>query len=548
MGWREASRLAEVAFLEVSVQAIYAFRQGTPVPPTESHLLVRRSRRRVAQSKAIIGALLCFLAFGSALLLRASDAQRALFVPPALPVGLFDAAVLTALVSLVVALLWWTGLQALPTLLTSGVLDVLAPLPLDAADLRRVAAIVYFRLFDVPIAVVLLSVPLAVGWALGLWAGLAILPATLSAVAFALALSLLTGRFFVRRIQGSRGGGGRTIVRWAYLVLWLVPAFGMLGFLTLAPAFFGLLEHLATATLSPASYLVMIAYPFSMAVLPVLAAGGRGAMDLGAFPLSWVATADALYGVLAGVAGIWLCGSVGNVGLLPASVPKGPPEPVGTLDLQRPALAVLTKDLRIASRTPGFAFLILLPLLDALALGLVSVLGTPSPPAARGLAFGAVSAAALLATFFGPAFFALEVLAHSYARTLPLSQRSVVLGKTLLVVGIYLAASLLVLGITLTRVPAGALFSAFVAAELPAVAAGALLELGILYRWGRLRGPPVTNLYAGTFNILLVSLPGLIVVGLPLLAYGVVGLGEMALLGLAELAACAPFALGRGRS
>lgn len=548
MGWAEARRLAEVAFTELSLQAIYAFRQGNPVPPSRGHALVGRSRRRVLQSKAMVGGLLVLLSIGSALALRTTSAEQELLFRVVLPAGLFEVAILTALLSLVVALLWWTGLQALPTLLTSGVLEVLRPLPIDARTLRRTAGIVYLRLFDLPAAVVLVVLPLAVGWALGLPAGLAIVPAALSAVVFALALALLTGRFFVRRIQGSRGGGGRTIARWGYLALWLVPAFGILGFITLAPSFFGLLADLTARPTSPAAYLLLLAYPFPMAVVPVLSAGGSGATDLASLPLLPVIAAVGLYSDLAVWAGVWLFGTVADVGLLPAAEPKGARSPSGSIAPQVPPLAVLTKDLRIASRTPGYAFLILLPMLDALALGLVSVTGPQSASAARGLAFGAVSAAALLATFFGPAFFALEVLAQSYARTLPLSQRSVVLGKATLVVAIYLAASALVLGITLARVHAAGLFAAFVGAELPAVAAAALLELGILFRWGRSRGQPVTNLYAGTFNIVLVSVPGLLVVAAPLAVYETGGLLVMTLLGLAELAACAPIALGRGRS
>src|SRR5208282_4173149 len=138
--------------------------------------------------------------------------------------GAFDAGVLTGLLSIDVALLWWTGLQMLPTFLSSGALPVLESLPIDETTLRRTAAIIYLRMFDVPAAVVLVATPLFVGLALGPLAGLAAVPGAVTAVAFALALSFVTGRFFVRKIQGSRGGGGRTVVRWAHLLLWLIPA------------------------------------------------------------------------------------------------------------------------------------------------------------------------------------------------------------------------------------------------------------------------------------------------------------------------------------
>lgn len=547
MGWGEARRLARVAFTELSLQAIYAFRQGNPVPPNEGAALVARSRRRVAQSKGMIAFLLVVLTAGAAGLLRLTPSQQSVFVGYTLPTGLFETSVLAGLLSLQVALLWWTGIQALPTLLSSAVLEVLEPLPVEPGTLRRTALLLYLRLFDVPVVAVLVSTPLAVAWALGAPAGLAVVPGVVSGVVFALALSLVTGRFFVRRVQGSGGGSGSTLVRWAYLVLWVVPAFGVLGFVTLAPLVFRELSHLAYQGGGPLGLLPVLLYPFPVAALPEIARSGGTVLGLGPEAVPLLLATSAAYTALSAGVVLWLYRAVGEVGRLPAELPR--PLGPGRLRVrpQRPWLAVLTKDLRIASRTPGYAFLILLPLLDALALGLVGVLAPAGGSTADALAFGAVSSAALLATFFGPAFFALEVLAHAYARTLPLPQRSIVVGKLALVVAIYLVASALVLGVTLARIDAPFTFVAFVLAALPGVAAAALLELGLLYRWSERRGQPVTNLYAGAFNIVLISVPGILVAATPLLLYEVAGIPGLALTGLGALAACAPFGLGRGR-
>jgi len=219
------------------------------------------------------------------------------------------------------------------------------------------------------------------------------------------------------------------------------------------------------------------------------------------------------------------------------------------------ARAVLVKDLRIASRTPGYAFLILLPILDAGALGLLTYATPAQNPAAASLALGAVTTAALLATFFGPAFFAIEVIAYSYGRTLPLSNRSVVFGKVALICLMYLTAAGLIIAFTLLRFFQPFTFVAFGLAELPAVLGAAFLELGLLFRWARRRGLAITNLYAGAWFAVLVSIPGLLMAGLPPLLFDlvqhsgtVVGLEVMALVALAELAIGAPVALGRGAS
>jgi len=221
------------------------------------------------------------------------------------------------------------------------------------------------------------------------------------------------------------------------------------------------------------------------------------------------------------------------------------------LTLRSPAMAVVVKDLRAASRTPGFAFLILLPLLNAVAIGVWTLLSSPTYDSVFNIASAAVATAALLATFFGPAFFAIEVMGFGYTRTLPLSERSLVLGKVTLVAMLYLAASAIVLGLALIRVFDPVTFAGFILAELPGVVAASLLELGILTRVARSRGMPITNLYSGGWWVAAVAIPGIIVAGFPLVAFELArsaSLGAavlfMGVIALAELAAVAAFTVG----
>ncbi len=363
-------------------------------------------------------------------------------------------------------------------------------------------------------------------------------------MAFALGLSLVTGRFFYRRVLGSRGGGGSTLLRWAYLVLWVAPAFALVGFVTVAPSFFAALEPLASGFPSTPGVLLLAAFPIPFSAFAAFLAPTGGHLALGPGTATIVVAAMAGYAGLAGGVLSWVYGSVGRLaGPVPAVVRPGP-APQYRLRPQRAPWAVMTKDLRLASRTPGFAFLVLLPVLDALALGLLTY-ARAAAQAATSLALGAVSAAALLATFFGPAFFAIEVIAYSYGRTLPLPDRAVVVGKATLVAAIYLVSGGLVLGLAGLRIPAPLVFAGFVAAELPAVLAATLLELGLLFRWARRRATPVPNLYSGAWNAFVVTLPGLAIAAFPLLLDQVRGLGTMALAAVAELVVIAPVVLGR---
>jgi predicted permease len=553
--WREARRISDVAFTEVCLQAIFAYRQGNSPLAAQPGRAARLARRRVVQSKLLVGAVLGLVALGGAAVLAQAPriAERAFFgVVVTVPV--LQAGVLTGILSLEVAFLWWTGLQVLPTFLASGALSVLEPLPIDDRTLGRAAGILYLRLFDVPALVVLIATPLCVGLALGPVAGLVVVPGVVCAVAFALGLALVTGRAFVRRVQGSRGGGGRSVVRWAYLVLWVLPAFALFGFSVAAPGFLALLGTTIAAGPSPARDVLLAAYPFTFAALPPIALGGPSSLALDGTGVAILFAAAAGYLLLAEWSVAWMMRSVRRIGLAPATTSV--PEPVAPRPLvpRGAARAILTKDLRIASRTPGYAFLVIFPILDAVAIGLFTFISGPGTNGALALALAAVTTAALLATFFGPAFFAIEVNAYAYGRTLPITDRSIILGKVALVAGIYAVAAGLVLGITLLRVYQPVVFLAFIAAVFPAVVAAAMLELGILFRRSRARGLPLTNLYAGAWYAIVVSIPGLIVAGLPLIVFHLLAaqpiataLTAMGAVALAELAIAAPFAVGIGR-
>ncbi len=546
MGWREAWRLAGVAFDELSFQAVYAVRQGNLLPGDSARALVPKARRRVTQSKLIVAGVLALLAVGAAAALARGDRAIAPLFPVPVPPTIVDAGILTGLLTLDAAFLWWTGLQVLPTLLSSGILATLEPLPIDPQTLRRAAAIVYLRLFDAPVVTVLVVTPIAVGLALGPWAAIAILPGVEAAVLFSLALSLLTGRYFVRRIQGARGGGGRSAVRWALLLLWLVPSFAILGFVTAGGNFLAALAAVAAGGPSLARDLLYGAYPVSFGLLAGALAHGTAGAGFDRVSETAVVVGAAAYASLAAYAGLWLFGEIRELGHLPVGPTTPAPIPTYRLRPQSPPWAIVRKDLRIASRTPGYAFLMLLPVLDALALGLITVADAPHAAQARSLALGAVTAAALLATFFGPAFFAIEVLAYSYARTLPLPDRSVVLGKATVVAGIYLVASVTVLILASLRVFEPLLFGAYIAAELPAVFAAAFVELGYLFRRARSRAFPVVNLYSGGWIAFLIAVPGLLVAGAPLVAYGFLGIGGMAVVAGVELVVFGAYALGEG--
>ena len=519
MSWRAAWRLSEAPYTEITFQAIYALRQGNLPPPSEIGVdLVDRARRRVWQSKLLVSLVLALVASGAYVVLQPAAET---LLGSGLPEPLYDGGALTGVLLLELTLLWWTGLQVLPTFLGASILPTLESLPIPERTLDRTAFLVLLRLFDAPALTCLILTPLAVGEAFhSPWAGIAILPGIAAVVLLALGLSLATGRFFVTRVQGSRGGRGRAGVRWAYMVLWAIPAFAMYGFVTFALQFFAGLKTVLVSGPPALLQVTLFSFPFPFALLPSVAAGGVGFANgvVPADPLS-VGLGIALYAVPLGLLAAWLPGAPRRLARSVASASAPFKDADARLDTVSPWYAVLRKDLRVASRTPGYAFLLLLPLMDAVAIGAWTYVVNAASASAFNLGVAAVTTAALLATFFGPAFFAIEVMGYSYARSLPLPARSLLFGKVSLISLLYLIAAALVLGITLFRVFDPAVFAAFVVAEFPAVVAAAVFELGILLRRAERKGLPIVNLYAGGWWAVAVAVPGLLIASAPIVVF-----------------------------
>jgi len=511
--WKEILAIARTVYTELCFQAIYALKLGNLPGEERSGNPAQKARRRVAQSKLMVS-LLMFLLIASALFTMAHGES---FIGLTLPVPLYDDIILSGTLLLGLSLLWMIGLQLVPTLSNSRVFPWLSTLPLSRRDLKRVSGILLVWLFDLPAAVLLVFLPVGVGllqhsWVAGLWT----LPATAMTLVFALALSFRTGRFFLERVSGSPSGGSSVLLRWTYLLFWTIPSLAVSLFVSFSVPLLRAIE-VWSRTHAQLFELLLLTFPFAPAGAPFgpfLSGSG--------IPAPWTALlglAGVIYGLLAVGSGLWLWRTTLDLGPDPPATRRGPRVASVRLKRTSPVRAILTKDLRIASRNPGYAFLILLPLLDALVIGLSTYVENPVQASVVKYALAAVTVAALLATFFGPAFFATEVLGYSLTRTLPLTRRQMLLGKSSLVLLIYGISCVLVMSLVATRLADPFPFAGFAASELPAVIAAALLQVGILLHQTSRTGLPVANLYSGAWWTTLVVVPGLLVAGLPLLLF-----------------------------
>lgn len=508
--------------------------------------------------------LLIVLLIGGSMISLTSIVER-LFTPPlgspgGIPLPLYDGTVVAGLLLLELSFLWMVGLQSLPTYLGSQMLPVLETLPISEKKLDRIALLILLRLFDAPALTALVLTPIALGIAFGSWlTGLLVIPGVVLVVVFAIGLSLRTGRFFVEHVQGSRGGIRESVLRWMYLLLWAVPAFGIYGFVSFGFQIMGGLAYLGRVAPGNLGNLLLV-FPFPLGMLPVFGLKGLAAFsNLPGGDALLLSVAAAGYSAIALGVAWWLRTAPRALSRLSPEVQLPDERREAQLRPVGPPAAILLKDLRTASRTPGYAFVVLLPLIDAVVIGLSSYIGAPHPRSAFDLAAAAVSTTAILATFFGPAFFATEVMGYSYTRTLPLTNRSMLFGKSSLIVLIYIVASAIVVSLTVLRLLDVWLFAAFVIAELPGLVAAAFLEIGLLFRRAQASGVPVSLMSSGAWWATTVVLPGIAIAGLPITVFAILwysGVSPlhsflwMGGLALAELVLFSFFALGlpgRGR-
>ncbi len=553
LGWRGAFRVSKVVYDEFSFQSIYALKQGNTSAPLQERRggdPTEKARRRVAQSKGMVAFLLFMVISVGAIGLRAQSALGLALTPVD-----YATSVIAGELLLIFSLLWMTGLQVAPTLLGSRVFPLLSTLPLSKKDMERVGFIVFLRIFDAPAIMAAIYLPLAVAVVTGsALAGLVLIPGTLVTVVLSCAISLVTARFFIVRVSGAEGGTpGSLALRWVYLLVWSLPSLAITAFVAFSLQILDLMSFWESA--NPGAFrTLLLVYPFPFAYLASIALyPNLDAYHLLTDPVLWGTIA--LYIVVALGSLRWLRRAPVDLSLAAPRSTRSAHLRGTDLHVGRPSLAILHKDLRIASRTPGYAFLIILPLLDAFILGLSTVIENPAPAAAERFAIAAVTVAALLATFFGPAFFATEVLGFSFTRTLPIPRRTLLLGKASLILIIYVLAALLVMGLVAGRVGDPLPFILFAAAELPAVMAAAFFELGVLFHRAEKTGIPVTNLYSGAWWATLVVLPGLAVAGAPLVLYELgqnydraLAVPSMAVTALLLLGATAAWALWGGRS
>jgi predicted permease len=507
--FRELWRISSTVTKEVSFQSVFSTRAGSSLPrrgSTDVAQLVRNAKYNMWISKVLTTIFIC--AFGFVMFIpqlgqtvfQGTSKEFAVVAS----VSTFLAAVLFFIV--------FMGLQVATSLVSSKIADSLSPLPLSKKEVSNVIFLCLIRIFDLPLLAALIVLPMAYLMIGGSVAGGSIsVVGTVVTEIFALALTIGLARFFYSKVAG---GGGRskwkTVTRILFMLVWMVPAFGTYFVINFAGVILKSFASFTQVLESSIGLLVMV-FPFSFGFL-VSYVSNLQAASIPTLALSTMSSV--FYVVFAFYCFRWVTTTIRKIGTgrIVGAVREAVKDTM--IRPRRPWLGIIRKDLAIASRSPSYAVLFLLPALQ------VAILAVSFSSFEAGFAVtaGVLTGISMTTLVLPPTMFSIEGLASSYTRSLPLRKRTLILAKTLLSVFIYSLSVIALLAIALfvkrdftSQIFFGTLY-------LFSIAAASMLELTILARKFWKEGFALGNVYARLSTFILILVPGYALAWAPMIA------------------------------
>jgi len=510
-GLRELWRISGFVYREVAYQLVYMQRSGSLLPQAEdASKLAKRATGTMLINKVLAAGFLSAMGVFTALL--------------GVPEGGGTALGFAGFLATLLAFTLFLFLQPMTSFVSVKVAELLAPLPLSKSEASTVALLAFVRLFDVTIVAVAIGVPTAyavvyrspLAWPIALL-GVAVTSVFALATTFALAYA-----FYTKVVRGGSGSAGAALLRTLGMLAWIFAA--ALPY-PLSNLIAGLTQALASAEELLRGFpagLGQLLYPLPFAHLLAFAIGQ-------AAPPALPALAAASYAAAAYAASKWLVRKVLEVstGGLPPALAAAPL----ALKTAHPWLAVVKKDLRLASRSPTHAFTVFAPV----AYGVYMAVTWASEWAfALGLASLTLASAILLLST--------EALAEQATGPLPLTRRLLVSSKVSLAAGVYLlstgAAAAAAAASGKPALPLALLGLAYA----PTVAASVIVLSLLAFKVSESSAPP-GDLYSRLARNLLPLIAGFLLLLIPAAVYGVLWLLKhpdpllpMALAAVVELA------------
>ena len=508
MKFTELWRLSRTVYNEISFQSIFALRVGSSLPQKDHDIkqLVRNAQVNTLISKVITTIFIGTFGF-------------TVFMPIAFgikaeaPKELVVAGGVTAFLAVLLFLIALMGLQVTTSFVSSKIVDVLSALPLSKREISLIIFLCFLKIFDIPLLAALVIFPIVYSHFTGsILAGLASFISIGIAEIFALALTIGLAVFFYSKIlRGGRRSRWSTFLRFIFLVVWVIPTFGayfVINFATQITMVFASI----TQTFSTIHSVALI-YPFSFGFLA----------SYSAFPdkinysvLSFSIIACIGYSVFAAYCLKFILHSIRQIGCEVGGVVTSAREIVKDTIIHpyAPWFGVIRKDLRIASRSPSYASLFLLPAIQTALL----VFSFPFSELELNSIVGMLLGVSLVTILLPPLLLSIEGLAYGYMRSLPLNKKTLIFAKTLTTIVTY-AFSLVVLFTVAMLVKKNfSLVLTFGIINSLAVAAASMLELSFFIRKLWKEGSVLGNIYTRLGTFILIVIPGFVMVLIPLIA------------------------------
>jgi predicted permease len=504
----ELWRIAQTVYKEVSFQSIFSLRAGAGLPQrrkTDIKQLVRNAQISTLISKALTSIFIAVFGFTVFLPYAFSS------TPSSTPKELAIVGGVSAFLTIVLFLIIIMGLQVSTSFVSSKITEAISPLPLSRKDISSIIFLTFIRIFDIPLIAAIASFLIAYALVGGTLLGsLICLVGICITEIFALTFTVGLSRFFYSRVAG---GGGRSkwkiILRLAFMLVWIFPSFGTYIILNFG---INIVQSFASLTQVFSSQLQFLGaiYPFSYGFLVSFATFSPSISYLS---LSLVIASSLGYLAIAAYCFRWTTNTMRKIGAQGAVATIRETVKDTLIKPQAAWLGIIQKDLRVASRSPSFASLFLLPAIQTAALAMsFSSIGDTG----LATALGVLTGVSIITLLLPPTLFSIEGLASSYTRSLPLTKRTLISSKTLLTTLTYVISLIVLFSVALCFGRNFAYILAFGAIHTFSVAAASMLELTILARKFWKEGSAMGNLYAKLSTYILILLPGIVTIFMPI--------------------------------
>ncbi|MBO3754836.1 MAG: hypothetical protein FGF53_08205 [Candidatus Brockarchaeota archaeon] len=514
MNTSELWQLSKKVYREIVFQSFFSLRVGGTLPQTgdaEKNIakLVSSAEVNATFSKLMMAFFICVIGvftFFSGVLLEMDRELAA-------------ACGVSSMLSIVLFMIVFMGLQVATSFVSSRVAEFLIPLPVSSGNVSKILLMCFIRIFDIPLIAAVFIIPIAYGVSYGSISGaLTVLLSVVTTEIFALTIAVfLALSFYSKVVKGGGGSALRTLMRLFYMLVWIIPMFLMYAVTSFAMQMVNLMKTLTQSL----SYLLTLLYPFSLGFLASLATFFKiddpsiAALSVGS---------SLLYLALAAYSFKWLVERVVGIGF--GSVAAGSRVEVKEISINPgpPWLGVFKKDLRIASRSPSYFSILIMPVIQVIIFSLSfsslysDVSGAPAELLSSML-LPLFMVSLLMILLLPPMLLNTESIAYSYVGSLPLRSRTLILAKTILTSIVYLLSLLVLLTITMLRAPGLIrIFALFGGVSTFSATASIMFETLLI---SRILGQTVSsgNLYSKFHYYILPLILGFMVAMVPTIVY-----------------------------